>query len=108
MDPRTLCLLALAFTAAVIDVRTHRIPNALNLFAWVTGLGLACAAPWLGLAWPVGGLEALLTSLGALGLGLLVFRCTRIGGGDVKLGVALAMLLPFLVAIRTRLVPAAT
>lgn len=69
-----------AFAAAVIDVRTTRIPNGLTYPAIITGLALALA---------LNGWDGLLDGLLGLAVGfvpaLLLFVGGGIGGGDVKL-----------------------
>ena len=69
-----------AFTAAaVIDVRTRRIPNALSLFAVLFGIASASAT--------VGVIAALAGTLLALAAGVLLAAYARgaFGVGDVKL-----------------------
>jgi prepilin peptidase CpaA len=72
--------LVLAWTAAWVDVRTFKIPNALTLAG--AGCGLAAQVA-------VNGLDGLWTGLAGLGLGLALlfpgylFKVT--GAGDVKL-----------------------
>jgi prepilin peptidase CpaA len=77
--------------AAVTDLRTGRIPNALTLPAMAAGIVLAAA---------FGGASGALVSVGGLFVAGLVpallYRSTRgraIGGGDVKLFAALGALL---------------
>jgi prepilin peptidase CpaA len=61
------------------DVRSHRIPNLLNLFCALSGLGYLVGA------WGWGGLGNGLLGL-ALGLALMIgfYRFAGIGAGDVK------------------------
>ena len=81
-EPRSGVLLALLVTAAVIDVRRHRIPNWLTLSGTAFGLLYSAVVPFYmhhGFLWSLGGW--------AIGFGLL-FPCwlMRImGAGDVKL-----------------------
>ncbi len=75
---------ALIAWAAISDLRSYRIPNAVSvglvtLFS-VTGVAL-------GAAWP----SHLLAGLIALGLGLVLYRFDIVGGGDVKLIAAVAL-----------------
>ncbi len=81
---------AVMTTAAVSDLRSHRIPNNLTYPAAVAGLSLhVVASGWLGVKDSMLGL--------ALGFGVL-FLCYMfggIGGGDVKLAAALGALVGF-------------
>lgn len=79
MSMELIVLLAGTFTAAAIDVRTRRIPNALTatLALAAVGLRLFDGAPAL--------LVALATMLVAFGVGSLAFSTGWLGGGDVKL-----------------------
>jgi prepilin peptidase CpaA len=75
--------------AACIDLRTRRVPNWLTL----STLGLALALVSLQ---GVASLErALLVVLGALLLGILLHASGLLGGGDVKLLIAIAALVGF-------------
>jgi prepilin peptidase CpaA len=84
-------VVVLLVVAAVIDGYSRIIPNWLNLtiallaipFWWATGLSL-----WPGMAWQVG------IALGMFVVLLGVFWLGQMGGGDVKLIVALALFLP--------------
>ena len=81
-EPRSGVLLALLVTAAVIDVRRHRIPNWLTLSGTAFGLLYSAFVPFFmdhGFLWSLGGW--------AIGFGLLFpFWLMRImGAGDVKL-----------------------
>ncbi len=78
----TLLLLGLLVSAALIDMRRHRVPNLISLGGLVLGLGLN--------VWLLGpGTEGLLAALGGVLLGLLVFlpfyATGGMGAGDVKL-----------------------
>ena len=78
----TLLLLVLLTTAALIDMRRHRVPNWLSLGGTVLALGLYSAL--LGF-----GTDGLLTGLGGWAVGLAVFipfyLMGGMGAGDVKL-----------------------
>jgi len=78
----TLLLLALLASAAVIDMRRHRVPNLISLGGLVVGLGLN--------TWLLGvGTQGLLAALLGMLLGLLIFlpfyALGGMGAGDVKL-----------------------
>jgi prepilin peptidase CpaA len=81
-QPGSIALIALLLTAAVIDVRNHRIPN------WLTGGGTVIA-----LAFAAAGVapqqEGLLSSLGGMAAGLAMllpmYLLRVMGAGDVKL-----------------------
>jgi prepilin peptidase CpaA len=75
----TLLLLAATLSAAIIDVRTRRIPNAL------TG-ALAIAAIGSHIPQGLGAtLAAIATAIAVFGLGTVAFSLGWFGGGDVKL-----------------------
>ena len=78
----TLLLLCLVTVAALIDMRSHRIPNWLSLGGTTLALGLYIV--FLGF-----GRDGLLTGLGGCAVGLAVFLPFYIkggmGAGDVKL-----------------------
>jgi len=81
-EPRSVVLLSMLVTAAVIDVRSHRIPNWLTLSGTVFGLGYSAFVPFYmhhGFLWSLGGW--------ALGFGLLypLWLMRIMGAGDVKL-----------------------
>jgi prepilin peptidase CpaA len=80
MEPKDIVVLGVVLIAAVIDVRTHRIPNILTF-------GSAAAA-FAYHAW-AGGAAGLGASAGgwAIGVGLFLpmFLLKGMGGGDVKL-----------------------
>jgi prepilin peptidase CpaA len=80
MQIQTTVILAVVLVAAVIDVRTHRIPNLLTFGS------AAAALPYH--AW-MGGLAGLGASAGGwmigVGLFLPLFLLRGMGGGDVKL-----------------------
>jgi prepilin peptidase CpaA len=82
-------LTPLALAAAVFDVRTRRIPNALNAAIAVAGLvTVAVLAGWL-----TAGL-ALAHFAAALALGMLTFAMRLWGGGDAKFYAASAAWFP--------------
>ncbi len=80
METKDIVVLGVVLTAAVIDVRTHRIPNILTFgsaaaafgyYAWAAGApGLAASAG----GWAIG-----------VALFLPMFLLRGMGGGDVKL-----------------------
>jgi prepilin peptidase CpaA len=78
----TLLLLGLLAAAALIDLRSHRVPNWISLGGTVLALGLYIALPGAGR-------EGLLTGLGGCAVGLAIFLPFYIkggmGAGDVKL-----------------------
>jgi prepilin peptidase CpaA len=81
-DPRTLVLLSLLITAAVIDARSHRIPNWLTLSGTAFGLVYSAFVPFFlqhGFLWALAGW--------AIGFFVMFpFWLLRImGAGDVKL-----------------------
>ena len=79
---RTGVLILLLVVAAVIDYRSHRIPNWLVLCGALYGLIYNTLMP----AWPQG---SILVALAGLGLGLVLFLplylLRAMGAGDVKL-----------------------
>jgi prepilin peptidase CpaA len=77
--------------AAIFDIRSRRLPNWLNL---AVALGFL---PW---AWAMGfdwGQVGIHTAVGlvVLGLGFVLFATGVIGGGDAKLGAAVALWIGF-------------
>lgn len=81
-DPRIIVLFCLLVLAAVIDVRSHRIPNWLTLAGIAFGLVYSAFVPFFfrhGLLWAVGG--------AAIGFAVLFpfWLLRMIGAGDVKL-----------------------
>lgn len=81
-DPRMLTLLALLAAAAVIDVRTYRIPNWLTGGGIVAAFGFQLAMPAVqqpGLLWCAGGM------LAGLAIMLPAYVLRVMGAGDVKL-----------------------
>ena len=93
ITPVQAVVIAAATTAAVIDLRTRRVPNVLTASTAVVGLGLAMS----GMS-PVGVVASAAGCLVGFGLMLPGFLIGATGGGDVKL----------LAAIGTLLGPAAT
>ena len=80
LTPLLLLLLLLLVLAAVFDIRTHRIPNKLNLLILI--LGLSLQTWFLGLDGLTSGLLGL-----AVGLGMFIpfYLLGGFGAGDVKL-----------------------
>ena len=81
-DPRTVVLFFLLGYAAVIDVRSHRIPNRLVLAGLAFGLVYSAFVPFWGkhgFLWSLGG--------AAIGFGVLFpfWLLRMMGAGDVKL-----------------------
>jgi prepilin peptidase CpaA len=87
-DVRSATLVLLLVAAAVIDVRTMRIPNWLTLSGALMGLGLNAALQWqlLGASAAAHGLLGALGGMAA-GLALLLplYLLRVMGAGDVKL-----------------------
>ena len=89
--PLIVLLMLLLATAAVTDIRSRIIPNWLN-----AAVALLAVPWWFAMGW--GGTDILIQI--GLALGVLVvfaacFALGMMGGGDVKLLVALALWLPF-------------
>lgn len=80
-------LAALLLAAAWTDLRRGKIPNALTVSGLIAGLALSSAA---GLGVLVGSVQAVAL---AFALGLALFAGRVLGGGDVKLLIALAAML---------------
>ena len=81
-DPRIVVLFTLLATAAVIDVRRHRIPNWLTMSGLVFALAYSAFVPFYlkhGVLWSLGG--------AATGFGVLfpMWLLRIMGAGDVKL-----------------------
>jgi len=81
-DPRTVVLFCLLAYAAVIDVRTHRIPNRLVLSGLAFGFIYSAFVPFWGhhgFMWSLGG--------AAIGFGFFfpLWLLRMMGAGDVKL-----------------------
>ena len=76
--------------AAVIDVRTKEIPNVLTLGMIAAGAILSAGRIFLGEPWLL-----MLPSMGmAVGLAWLLWRAGLFGGGDAKLMMGIALLVP--------------
>ena len=89
-DPRLVSVLVLVTIAALFDLATKRIPNALTYGSWIWGLALAAAlGGWAGLT------DSALGFAGAFVPVLLMFLGGSIGGGDVKLMGGVGALLGF-------------
>lgn len=90
MNAEAAIAVTVAACAALVDVRTGRIPDALTLVALGAGLGMSK------------GLAGLASAL--LGAGVALAACMtvrRLGGGDVKLLIALGALLGALDVLAT-------
>ena len=81
-----IALVAVAALAAGHDIRYGRIPNRLTVGGFAIGMALSAASGW-GVA-----LDHLLAATVALALGVVLFSARVLGGGDVKLIVAVAAL----------------
>ncbi len=82
-------VLAASLAAAVMDVRTRRIPNALVIALFVCGFVLSVLAGWQSVAACIGIAAAVLVA------GSFAFSLRIIGGGDVKLLAAAAATLGY-------------
>ncbi len=82
-------LLVATLSAAAIDVRTRRIPNALTATVALLGIALHVAHGAIPL------LLAIASMCGAFALGALAFSAGWFGGGDVKLIAACCGLIGF-------------
>lgn len=76
--------LACLVAAAIADMRTFEIPDALSIALLATAVGYGLVTP--GFAWLWHGAAVIVM----FGLGLLLFSRGWMGGGDIKLLVALA------------------
>jgi len=87
-SPLSVALLFLLTAAVLVDIKRHRIPNALSFGGAALGLGLQ--------AWAAGA-NGLLAGAGGLGVGLAVFLpfhlARGMGAGDVKLMAAVGTFL---------------
>jgi prepilin peptidase CpaA len=79
MDAATIALLGFSAAAAVTDLRTRRIPNALTGAAALAALALHLPAGPLAVALALGAMTA------AFAIGSVAFTAGWFGGGDVKL-----------------------
>lgn len=80
MSVSVFCVLIYTGMAALMDLRTRKIPNRVILCGWSAGLGL-----WLGFQGYRGCLYWLAGASGTLLPGLGVYLLRGIGAGDVKL-----------------------
>jgi leader peptidase (prepilin peptidase)/N-methyltransferase len=91
-----LYLMSVSVLLTLIDMDTHRLPNAIVLPSYLVGAALLTLASWLGGEW-----EALLR--GAIGMAVLylfyfalrLIRPDGMGGGDVKLAGVLGLYLGY-------------
>ena len=87
-DVRSATLVLLLVAAAVIDVRTMRIPNWLTVCGALIGLALNAALQWQ-LLGPLWAIDGVLWALGGLAAGLVLllpfYALGLMGAGDVKL-----------------------
>jgi prepilin peptidase CpaA len=79
-----LAALACLVAAAIADMRTFEIPNGLSIALLATAVGYGLVTP--GFGWLSHGAAVMVM----FGLGLLLFSRGWMGGGDIKLLVALA------------------
>lgn len=84
MTPAIALVCAASLLAAICDVRTRRIPNAIAIGLFVCGIGVAAFAGWQA------PLVAIAIALAVLFAGSIAFSFKLIGGGDVKLLAAAA------------------
>ncbi len=84
--PQALALVALVcvLAAAISDIRAYEIPDGLSIALLVTALGYGLITP--GFHW----LSHLASTALMFGVGLLLFARNWMGGGDVKLLIAIA------------------
>jgi prepilin peptidase CpaA len=84
--PEALAIAALAclVAAAIADIRAYEIPDGLSIALLATAIGYGVLTP--GFGWLSHGAAVLLM----FGIGLLLFARGWMGGGDVKLLVAIA------------------
>lgn len=84
--PQALAIIALGclVAAAIADVRAYEIPDGLSIALLATALGYGVLTP--GFGWLSHGAAVLLM----FGVGLLLFARGWMGGGDVKLLIAIA------------------
>lgn len=96
LTPAYVAFAVVGAALAVIDTRTHRLPNVLVFpLSWATGVLLALAALGTGDWWAFG--RAALGGLASFALYEVFYRITRrrrgIGYGDVKLSLSLGAIL---------------
>ncbi|KQO97396.1 prepilin peptidase [Leifsonia sp. Leaf264] len=92
-----LYLASISVALALIDIDTHRLPNAIVLPAYAVGVVAFVAAAWLSGDWTslvTAGIGLL--SLGGFYLVLFLISPAWMGGGDVKLAGVLGLFLGFL------------
>lgn len=82
-------VLVAAAIAAVTDLRTRRVPNALVVCLLVAGFVVSAAAGW----WAIAG-DAIVTCVAVLA-GSVLFSLRLLGGGDVKFFAAAAGVLGY-------------
>lgn len=80
MSVSVFCVLIYTGTAALLDLRTRRIPNTVILCAWSAGLGL-----WLGMRGYRGSLYWFSGILGTMLPAMVLYLLRGLGAGDVKL-----------------------
>jgi prepilin peptidase CpaA len=89
--PVTILLVLIAFTAAVFDIRSRRIPNWLNLSGIILGFALNAL---LAYPYPLEGLKhAGVGMLFAFAVYFVLYLIHAMGAGDVKLMAALGAIL---------------
>lgn len=99
LDPLQLIMLMVILAPAVIlDLRSHRIPNAISLGGWVAGLALGALLDGWG-----GFVDAGLGLAMLLGLTIPFFFLGWMGAGDVKLIAAIGAIIGQEMAIPTLL-----
>ncbi len=86
-------VLAASLLAAISDIRVRRIPNALVLALFISGLAVNAMAGWQHALLDLGVVAAVLVA------GTFLFSFRLIGGGDVKLLAAAAGTLGFPAAV---------
>lgn len=80
MSVSVFCVLIYTGTAALLDLRTQRIPNTVILCGWSAGLGL-----WLGMRGYRGSLYWLSGVFGTMLPAMALYLLRGLGAGDVKL-----------------------
>lgn len=80
MSVSVFCVLIYTGMAALLDLRTRKIPNTVILCGWSAGLGL-----WLGIKGYRGSLYWLSGAVGTLLPGLVLHLLGAFGAGDAKL-----------------------
>lgn len=98
----TLCIVMLVLVyAAFNDIKHRRIPNSLSLVLIVLYGTFALATQFQDSTTPVDFINGLLTGIGVLAGGLVLFGLGVMGGGDIKLAAALSLFAgtPYLPAV---------